>query len=158
MDTPATGRSKSSVILNRHVGLRYAPQGIVNHRVSPPKDVHILWRTHTKEEDKPPPSRSTNHLDLMKWIAQLLNSARIWSTRGTGATLLPILCGNTARIGRPSVRRIAPITPRRIFRTSGMTIPWLTGWRQIAGRSISRVERSLIYANRRIVWSASAIN
>ena len=55
VDTPATGRSNSSLILNRHGGLRYAPQGSVDHRVSPPKDV--------EEEENPPPSRSTHHLN-----------------------------------------------------------------------------------------------
>ena len=55
MDTPATGRSNSSLILNRHGGSRYAPLGSVEHRVSPPKNV--------KEEKIPPPSRSTHHLD-----------------------------------------------------------------------------------------------
>ena len=53
--TPATGRGNSSLILNRHGGSRYAPQGSFDHRVSPPKDV--------EEEERPPPSRSTHHLD-----------------------------------------------------------------------------------------------
>ena len=55
MDTPATGRDNSFLILNRHGVSRYAPQGSVDHRVSPPKDV--------EEEENPPPSRSTHHLD-----------------------------------------------------------------------------------------------
>ena len=54
-DTPATGRVNSSLILNRHGGSIYAPQGSVDHRVSPPKDV--------EEEEKSTPSRSTHHLD-----------------------------------------------------------------------------------------------
>ena len=56
MDTPATGRDNSFLILNRHGGSRYAPQGSVDHRLSPPTDA--------EEEEKPPPSRSTHHLDL----------------------------------------------------------------------------------------------
>ncbi|CAI5733697.1 unnamed protein product [Peronospora destructor] len=47
VDTPATGRGNSSLILNRHGGSRYAPQGSVDHRVSPPKDV--------EEEENPSP-------------------------------------------------------------------------------------------------------
>ena len=54
-DIRATGRGSSSLILNRHVGSRYAPQGSVDHRVSPPKDV--------AEEERPPPDRSSHHLD-----------------------------------------------------------------------------------------------
>ena len=55
VDTPATGRCNSSLILNRHVGSRYASQGSVDHRVSPSKDV--------VEEEKYPPSRHAHHLD-----------------------------------------------------------------------------------------------
>ena len=55
VDTPATRRRKPSLILNHHGGSRYATQEIVDHRVSPPKNV--------EEEEKPPPSRSTHHLD-----------------------------------------------------------------------------------------------
>ena len=54
MDIPATGRVKSSLILNCHGGTRYATLGSVDHRVSPPKDV--------EEEESPPPSHSTHHL------------------------------------------------------------------------------------------------
>uniref|UniRef100_M4BSX5 RxLR effector candidate protein n=1 Tax=Hyaloperonospora arabidopsidis (strain Emoy2) TaxID=559515 RepID=M4BSX5_HYAAE len=55
VDTPAAGRSNSSLILNRHGGSRYDPQGSVDHRVSLPNDV--------EEEERPPTSRSTHHLD-----------------------------------------------------------------------------------------------
>uniref|UniRef100_M4BS03 RxLR effector candidate protein n=1 Tax=Hyaloperonospora arabidopsidis (strain Emoy2) TaxID=559515 RepID=M4BS03_HYAAE len=55
VDTPAIGRDNSSLILNRYGGSRYAPQGSVDHRVSPPKEA--------AEKEKPPPSRSTHHLD-----------------------------------------------------------------------------------------------
>ena len=55
VDTPATGRGSSSLILNRHGGSRYAPQGSVDHRESPPKDV--------VEEERPPPDDSARHLD-----------------------------------------------------------------------------------------------
>ena len=43
------------MILNRHGGSRYAPQGSVDHRENPPKDV--------VEEERPPPDRSAHHLD-----------------------------------------------------------------------------------------------
>ena len=39
VDTPSTGQGNSSLILNRHGGSRYAPQGRVAHRGSPPYDV-----------------------------------------------------------------------------------------------------------------------
>ena len=39
VDTPATGRGNSFLILSLHGGSRYAPQGRVDHRVSPSKDV-----------------------------------------------------------------------------------------------------------------------
>ena len=44
------------MIMNRHGGSRYAPNGRFDHRVSPPKDVE-------EEEENPPPSHSTHHLD-----------------------------------------------------------------------------------------------
>ena len=43
------------MILNRHGGSRYAPQGSVDNHVSPPKDV--------AEEERPPPDDSAHHLD-----------------------------------------------------------------------------------------------
>ena len=55
VDTPATGRGSSSLILNRHGGSRYAPQGSVDHRENPLKDV--------VEEEKPPPDDFAHHLD-----------------------------------------------------------------------------------------------
>ena len=55
MDSRATGRGSSSLILNRHGGSIYDPQGSVDHRVSPPKDV--------VEEERPPPDDSAHHLD-----------------------------------------------------------------------------------------------
>ena len=39
MDIPATAFGKSPLILNRHGGSRYAPQQLVDHRVSPPNNV-----------------------------------------------------------------------------------------------------------------------
>ena len=55
VDTPATRRGSSSLTMNHHGGSRYTPQGSVEHRVSPPKDV--------EEEEIPPPNRSTHHPD-----------------------------------------------------------------------------------------------
>ena len=43
------------MILNRQGGSRYAPQGSVDHRVSPPNDV--------ADEERPPPDRSAHYLD-----------------------------------------------------------------------------------------------
>ena len=55
VDTLATGRGNYYSIFHRLRGSRYAPQGSVDHRVSPSKDV--------VEEGNPPPSRSNHHLD-----------------------------------------------------------------------------------------------
>ena len=58
MDTPAAGQGNSPLILNRHGGSRYFPQGSVDHRVTLSKDV--------KEEETPPTSRSSHRLDQHK--------------------------------------------------------------------------------------------
>ncbi|CAI5713064.1 unnamed protein product [Hyaloperonospora brassicae] len=55
VDTPATGRGSSSLILNRHGDSRYAPLESVDHREHPPKDV--------VEEERPPPEPQAHHLD-----------------------------------------------------------------------------------------------
>ena len=79
VDTPVTERGKSSLILNRHGGLQYAPQGSADHRVSQPNDV--------VEKEKPSPTRSTHHLysHEMNRAIVLVSCARITSTRGTDA-------------------------------------------------------------------------
>ena len=56
MDTPATGRSNSSLIQNRHGGSRYVLLESVDDRVSPPKDV--------EKEEKSLTSQSGHHPDL----------------------------------------------------------------------------------------------
>ena len=53
---PSTGRGNSSLIMTRHGGSIYASEGILDHRLGPPKD-------EEEEEDIHPPSRSTHHLD-----------------------------------------------------------------------------------------------
>ena len=55
MDHSATGRGNSSLILTRHVGSRYTPQGSVGYRGNQSEDV--------EEEENPRLDRSAHHLD-----------------------------------------------------------------------------------------------
>ena len=129
VDTPATGRDNSFLILNRHGGSRYAPQGNVDHRASPPKDV--------EEEEKPPPSRSTHHLDpheMDRAIVELREDLEHERDRRYALTDLVRKHRKDREADRVKDRADYALAQ---LQASVMSVPLVTSWRQLAKRSLS---------------------
>ena len=129
VDTPATGRDNSFLILNRHGVSRYAPQGSVDHRVSPPKDV--------EDEENPPPSRSTHHLDpheMDRAIVELREDLEHERDRHYALTILVRKHRKDREADRVKDRADYALAQ---LQASVMSVPLVTSWRQLAKRSLS---------------------
>uniref|UniRef100_M4BXA5 RxLR effector candidate protein n=1 Tax=Hyaloperonospora arabidopsidis (strain Emoy2) TaxID=559515 RepID=M4BXA5_HYAAE len=129
VDTLATGRDNSFLILNRQGVSRYAPQGSVDHRVSPPKDV--------EEEENPPPSRSTHHLDpheMDRAIVELREDLEHERDRHYALTILVRKHRKDREADRAKNRADYDL---HSFRSSVMSVVLVTSWRKLAKRSLS---------------------
>ena len=136
------------MILNHHGGSRYAPQGSVDHRVNPPKDA--------EEEEKPSLSRLARHLDpheMDRAIVGLCEDLEHERDRRYALTDFVRKHLKDLEADRAKDRADYATAQLQVERDVRSLVDELV---YPARKSLNRVERSLIYASRRIVWSASA--